>query len=285
MQTERRPWDIGTGVAGHVWEAERPRAVLLLQHGFGEYAERFVERYNRLIPHLVSAGVSVHALDMRGHGRSSGRRAVTDIGRAVEDHLEARRRLAVQPFPVFLLGHSLGGLVTAGSVARDPSGVSGVILSSPLLVRWDDNAVTRRLSRLLARVAPALPATIPNNPRHLSRVDEVVRLAVEDPHIYRGSPPMLLAATTLGVLHDGWARFPDWDVPTLVFHGTADRYTDPRGSRRFVEVIRSSDKTLHLVPGGYHELLHDVDGDDTLRVVLDWLERRLPATYMMDLQE
>ena len=59
-----RPWDIGTGVTGYVWHAPEPRAVLLLQHGYGEYARRFVGQYNRLIPHLLNMGVSVYAFDM-----------------------------------------------------------------------------------------------------------------------------------------------------------------------------------------------------------------------------
>src|SRR5687768_2681644 len=79
-----RPWEIGTGVRGYVWEAPEQRAVLLLQHGYGEYAQRFVERYSRLIPQLLNAGVSVYAIDLWGHGRSPGRRATTDLGRAVD---------------------------------------------------------------------------------------------------------------------------------------------------------------------------------------------------------
>jgi alpha-beta hydrolase superfamily lysophospholipase len=82
-----QPWDIGTGVTGYVWHAPNARAVLLLQHGYAEHAQRFVKQYNGLIPHLLNMGVSVYAVDMWGHGHSPGPRVLTDIGQAVEDHL------------------------------------------------------------------------------------------------------------------------------------------------------------------------------------------------------
>lgn len=271
-----RPWDIGTGVRGYVWEAPEPRAVLLLQHGFGEYAQRFVRRYSQLIPHLLNAGVSVYAIDLWGHGHSPGRRAVTDLGQAVDDHLAARRKLRAQPLPVFVLGHSLGGLVTATSVARDQSGLSGVILSSPFL-RKEVPAWKRLLVSVLAAVGPTLPA--PEEPAELSglsRIPEELEFVDNDPLIYRGRVPMLLAATALKLLVDNLNLYPGWRVPTLVLHGTADTYTDPEGSRELFKTISSQDKTLHIVEGGHHELLNDTERDETLEVLLTWLRRRLP---------
>lgn len=271
-----QPWDIGRGVAGYAWHAPEPRAALLLQHGFGEYAERFVERYSQLIPHLLDAGMSVYAFDMRGHGRSPGRRAVTDLGRAVDDHLAARRELREHRLPVFAFGHSLGGLVTAASVARDQSGLSGVLLSSPFLSK-EAPTWKRVLVRVLAAVSPTLLAPeAPLELSGLSRIPEELKRVENDPLIYRGRAPMLLAATALKLLADNPRFYPEWRVPTLVLHGTADTYTDPEGSREFFKAITSEDKTLHIVEGGYHELLNDTEQDQTLRAILTWLERRLP---------
>lgn len=272
-----RPWDIGRGVTGYIWQAPEPRAALLLQHGFGEYAQRFVERYSRLIPHLLSAGVSVYAFDMRGHGRSPGGRAVTDLGRAVDDHLVARRMLREHALPVFVLGHSLGGLVTAASVARDQSGLSGVVLSSPFLSK-EVPTWKRLLVNVLAAVGPTLLAPeAPAELSGLSRITEELEFVKNDPLIYRGRAPMLLAATALKLLEANPSFYPEWRVPTLVLHGTADTYTDPEGSREFFKAIASEDKTLYIVEGGYHELLNDTGRDETLRVLLTWLERRLPS--------
>ena len=248
--------------------------MLLLQHGFGEYAQRYVERHGALVPHLLRLGVSVRAFDLWGHGGSPGRRALTDVERCVDDHLAARRRLAAQPLPVFLMGHSLGGIVTATSVVRDGSGVAGVILSSPALL-VSTNALTRVFARLVSGAAPALPVRfLP--PTGISRVPEQVRAFVSDPLVYHGGMPARLAASIVFASRDNWAHYPRWRVPTLAFHGTADTFTEPEGSRRFIDAISSTDKALHVVDGGYHELLNDLGAEEARRVVLTWLERRLP---------
>ena len=198
---------------------------------------------------------------------------MTDVERSVEDHLAARRLLAAQPLPVFLLGHSLGGIVTATSVVRDPRNVSGVILSSPAIL-VSANALTRLFARLVSAVAPALPVKfLP--PTGLSRIPEQVQAFVADPLIYHGGMPARLAASILFTSRDNWARYPAWQIPTLVIHGTADTFTEPEGSRRFVDTISSPDRTLHLVEGGYHELLNDLGAEETMGVVIEWLERRL----------
>ena len=219
--------------------------------------------------------MSVYAFDLRGHGRSPGRRALTDVEQSVEDHLAARRRLAAQPLPVFLMGHSLGGIVTATSVVRDASRVSGVILSSAALL-VTTNALTRLFARLVRSVAPTLPVRL-LPPTGISRIPAQVQAFIEDPLIYHGGMPARLAASILFASRDNWGHYPRWQVPTLAFHGTADSFTEFEGSRRFIDTIASPDKTLHVVDGGYHELLNDLGAEETLRLVLKWVERRLPV--------
>jgi acylglycerol lipase len=273
-----QPWDIGTGVTGYVWHAPNPRAALLLQHGYAEYAQRYVEQYNHLIPHLLGAGLSVYAIDLWGHGRSPGPRAITDMHQAVQDHLAARRTLQEQPLPVFLLGHSLGGLVAASSVVRDQNNLSGVVLSSPALKSSaGEGAALSLLANVLAAVGPTLPAPVERgDPGGLSSLPEVLEAAANDPLIYHGRMPVLLAGTALDLIKDNRTYYPRWKVPTLVLHGTIDTWTDPKGSRALFEAIASQDKTLHLVEGGRHELLNDTDRDETLRIILAWLEHHLP---------
>jgi acylglycerol lipase len=269
-----RDWNIGTGVSGYAWDAARPRAVLLLQHGFAEYAQRYVEFYSELIPHVLDLGVSVSAFDLNGHGHSPGLRGMTDVDASVAHHLAARRLLVAQPLPVFLMGHSLGGTITATSVARDPTQIAGVILSSPALLVTVD-PVLRACVRVAAVVAPALP--VRRFPiERISRIPEQVQAAKDDPLMYHGAMCARLAASILFTSDGNWKQYSEWDVPTLVMHGTADVFTETEGSRKFFATIPSTDKALHIVEGGYHELLNDLDAGATLRVVLNWLERRLP---------
>lgn len=269
--TEHSVHVLESGAVVHHWRRGHRTAAVVLQHGFGEYAERYVEQHARLVPRLLDEGFEVWALDLWGHGRSPGRRAVTSVRLAVLDHLEARRLAGATGRPVALLGHSLGGLVTAASAARDTDGVAGVVLLAPALQRPEPAAVRRALGAAAA-VAPWVP--IPRRRRpvtELSRLVEVGERAAADPAMHDGQVPVLLAATTLDEAASLWSALPEWHAPTLVLHGTEDTYTDPAASRDFIERVAGPDARLHLVDGGYHELLNDEEGDASLALVLDWL--------------
>jgi alpha-beta hydrolase superfamily lysophospholipase len=270
-------WDIGTGVTGYVWRAPNPSAALLVEHGWGDYAQRYVKQSSQLIPHLLERGISVYAIDMWGNGRSPGTRGATDIGHAVEDHVAARRKLREQPLPVFVLGHSVGGLVTATSILRDQNGVRGMILIAPAL-KWDLNGLVRFVARTGGFLAPTLPMPVPpGDPADQSRdVQFNARLAT-DPLYYTGKISWATAGSGATISHANWRRYQDVTVPVLVVSGTADKVTEPGGLREFDEAVRSQDKTLSLVAGGRHALLDDPPSNaEALQIILDWLGRRLP---------
>lgn len=277
---EHQEWMVpGAPVSGYVWQAHNPRGAVLLSHGVGEYAARYVERYHALIPTLTGSGFSVYAYDQRGHGRSGGPRAVVDLNLLVEDHLKARQALRDRSgdeaaLPLFAFGHSMGGLVTAASASRDPRGLAGVILSSPaLLIGEKDPAALRVLAPLLARVAPAAPVRDLGT-GGLSRLSDEVAAYEADALVYHGKVRALTAASMLGLSARLWADYPRWTLPTLVIHGAADRITDPAGSQRFFDTVGSPDKTLIMQEGGYHELLNDEPRGDIRAAIVDWLLKR-----------
>lgn len=270
----QQPWQLPLERQAYVWHAKNPKANLLLQHGYSEYAERFVQRYNKLIPQLLENSISVYAFDMQGHGRSPGNRGLVDVEQAVQDHLIARQALAGQSLPLFLFGHSLGGLVTASSVALNQDGVAGVILTSPAIPQH--NVFLRLLARALAAIAPASAAPLhPDDHSLLSRLPEVIEDAAGDEMKYQGKLLNLAASSALSRNRANHTLYPAWKVPTLILHGTDDRVTDPRGSQVLYDAIASEDKTLHLVAGGFHELLNDIGRDDSLALILNWLEQRI----------
>jgi acylglycerol lipase len=268
-------WDFGRGLAGYVWRSPAAKAKLLLAHGYGEYAERYVEHYHRLIPRLTAAGFDIYAFDLQGHGRSPGARGVTDMRRAVDDHLAARAALAKDGGPVFLFGHSLGGLVTAASVAQSPDGAAGVVLSAPAILVELGGAL-KAVAGLMSAVAPRARLTPPIAPASLSRIPEEVAAYTSDPMICLEAPPARLGATAIAVSEAAWRRYGDWTVPVLVVHGAKDAATPAKGSQRFFDLVKSADKTLEIFPEGYHELLNDLDRDAALALILGWLEARRP---------
>jgi len=267
-------WDFGRGLRGYAWPAPAPRANLLLTHGFAEYAERYVEHYYGLIPKLNAIGFDVYAFDLRGHGRSSGPRGVADIGRAVEDHRAARRALAPNGKPIFLFGHSLGGLITAASVAGESNNVAGVVLSAPALL-IEAPAHLRAIAGMFSVIAPGLRLLPETDASAISRIDEEVQAYKTDPMISALSIPAKVGATAIATAEKAWPLYPRWSTPVLLVHGEKDTLTDPNGSRRFYEVVGAKDKKLELYPEGRHELLNDLDRDATWNVISSWLSARI----------
>lgn len=267
-------WDFGRGLHGARFDLSAPRGLVLLLHGYGEHAGR----YSHVVEALNAAGFSVFTYDQRGHGRSPGPRALVRMGDLAADHLAAREWLRQHHanLPTFALGHSMGGLVTALSVARDPRGLKGVILSSPaLIVGQNEPPLKRALAGLAARVAPNLPVSAVQD-GVLSRHEHIGAAFKSDPMCYNGQ---VKARTAFEMMTGGdklWSLLGKWELPTLVIHGDADRLITVEGSRRFVREIASADKELWEVAGGYHELFNDLESEAALRKVTDWLGAHLP---------
>jgi acylglycerol lipase len=267
------PWDVGTGVTGYVWRAPNPRAAVLLQTGWGDYAQRYVSHGSRLIPHLLNRGISVYAFDMWGSGRSPGKRGATHLGHAVADNLAARRKLRDQALPVFMLGHSVGGLVTVTSALGDQTGLHGMILLAPAL-DWGLSGFTRLVARVGGFVAPTFPVPGPGGGT-LTGDPEAQRRLDDDSLMVHGGVSWVTASGGATVSRENWTRYRELRVPVLVVHGSADRTPDPNGSREFIALVASPDKTLSIIPGGLHALLDDTAGAEVLQLILAWLDRRL----------
>lgn len=271
---EHQSWDFGRDLRGYTWPAATSRASMLLTHGFAEYAERYVERYCQMIPRLNDLGFDVYAFDMRGHGRSPGPRGVADIKRTVEDHQAARRALAVNGKPIFLFGHSLGGLVTAASVAGEPNNVAGVILSAPGLL-LEAPLHLRVIANIFAVLAPGLRVAAAGDPTRISRIKAEVEAYRNDPMISSLSIPAKLGVTAVAVSEKAWTQYPRWTAPVLILHGVTDEMTSAKGSERFITTIASKDKRLELYPEGRHEILNDLDRDAAWSVISGWLNERI----------
>ncbi len=266
-------WDFGRGLSGYRWPAADARANVLLAHGFAEYAERYVAHYHQLVPKLNALGFNVYAFDLRGHGRSPGARGVTDMREAVADHIAARRALAAEDKPLFLFGHSLGGLLTAASAAQDKSNIAGVILSAPAL-SISAPAHLRAIAGVVSIFAPGARLVPPLDADGLSRIPEEVAAYRKDPMISDTRVPAKTGATAIDVAEASWPLYRKWTLPVLVLHGEQDRATDPEGSKRFAALAPAPDKHLILYPQGRHELLNDLERDAAMSAITDWLGER-----------
>jgi alpha-beta hydrolase superfamily lysophospholipase len=277
VRHESGHFDGAGGNADIYWQAwlpdAEPRAVVALSHGVSEHsgryawvAERFVER-----------GYAMYALDHRGHGRSSGSRAVIDrVEHAVADIGTLLDRAAgadVNGRRPFLLGHSMGGCLALAFARRRQDELEGLLLSAPLAVLEAASPAQRVAGHVLSIVAPKL-GVFTVDPTTVSRDPGVVRDYEQDPLNHHGKLP----ARTVHELSSEIARFPEaipaLTLPLLVQVGTGDRLVPPRASDLVHELASSEDKTIKRYDGLFHEILNEPERDAVVADTLAWLDQR-----------
>ena len=252
------------------------KAVLAVVHGFGEHSGR----YGNVVDCFAPKGYAVYSFDHRGHGRSPGPRgfinSFTEFRGDVKAFLEFIHEQEPNR-PVFLLGHSMGGLVVLEYVLHHPEGLVGVIASGPLLAQPPISPLLAGLSKVLSSILPRLSLAAGLDTTALSRDEAVVQAYENDPLVHGlGTPRM---ATELTKAFE-WthAHAADLSIPCLIVHGSADRLTPPEGSRIFYENVTFGDKERKVYEDYYHEVFNDVGKEQVLADVEAWVERRLPSS-------
>ena len=268
--------DDGTQLHTQHWAPpSSPEATILLVHGYAEHCNR----YGGVAQAFVAQNVCVHAYDQRGYGRSGGLRAYVDSFETYLndlDHVLHAVRAQAPERPLFLFGHSMGGLVVLKYVLDRAPSLRGLLLSAPALeINPDLAPLLRRTAQLLGRLWPTLPTT--RSPEDaISRDPTVVAEAEADPLNYHGR---VLARTGAEMLRAGQNtrdRLHTLDTPFLVLHGTADSLTNPAWSRALYEQASADDKTIRLYDGLYHEIFHEPEKEQVLGDFTDWVRARLP---------
>jgi len=264
----------GLNLFEQCWLPEgQSRAVVVLVHGINEHSGR----YARLADDLNRRGYAVYALDLRGHGRSDGDRALIRSFDEYLDDLELLigRVAAREPGkPLFLFGHSMGGAIAALLTITRPTPARGLVLSAPaVLIAGNLFPVLRRLAAFFSVVWPTLRVTRMGC-RFISRDPAVVAAFKNDPLVFHGRFPVRTGAEILRAANRLQTSMEAVRLPLLILHGTADFVTDPNGSRQLYAGAASADKTLRLYPGLYHEVLSEPEREQVLADLLAWLDAR-----------
>lgn len=276
----RQGWFGGNGGLNlyyQAWSARRTplRGVVVIVHGVGEHCGA----YRHVVEQLAPAGFALYGFDLRGHGRSPGRRGHINSWDDFRQDLRAFLRLVAEQrpgLPRFLLGHSLGGVIVLDYALRYPEGLSGVVAIGPAIGEIGISPALMRLARLVARVWPTFSLRTGLDASALSRDPGVVAAYRADPLVHGVGSARLGAELERAV---AWvqAHAAELRVPLLIQHGEADRLARPDGSRRFVASVTAPDKELHEYPGAFHQVHNDLCHAAATAELLAWLERHLPG--------
>lgn len=270
---EKIPGPGGLGIFVRSWSPlGQTRGVVVICHGVNSHSGYYTWAAER----LSSAGLAVYALDLHGRGRSDGERFYVDkISDYVHD-VHAAVSLAKSRnsgLPVFLLGHSAGGVISCVYTLEHQADLAGLICESfAFQVAAPDFALA--VVKGLSHLAPHAHVLRLKN-EDFSRDPNVVQAMNEDALIAHEVQPTKTVAELVRADERLKREFPLITLPLLILHGTADKVTNPKGSQLFYENAGSNDKALKLYQGHVHDLLNDFDKEVVMADIESWLESRL----------
>jgi acylglycerol lipase len=248
-----------------------PKAVLLIVHGLAEHCGR----YGNVVERVVPLGYAVYGIDHFGHGRSDGPRAHVE---RFEDYTDVLKQYfdmvrGWQPdLPVFLYGHSLGGLISAFYLLDHQDELAGAVLSAPGVKVPDSiTPATIAAGKVLSRLLPRF-GILGLDANGVSRDPAVVKAYVEDPLVFTGKSTARLGAELLRAMQRVTDEAGRITLPLLIVQGSADFMVDPDGAQMLYDRVSSQDKTLKIYEGFYHEVHNEPECDRVLCDVEGWLE-------------
>lgn len=245
----------------------------MLIHGLGDHSRSMP--YLRLGEFLAEHGFEVFAFDRRGSGRSAGlanyaaswEELRDDLARFVDLVEDQCGRLPS------LIGLSLGGLQALDFALEAPESVHAVVVMAPALDISGTSPLLRRILPLLARFWPTLSVDPGLDDSALVRDPSVCRAYRDDP-LWRARTTPALSVAAIEAINRVHARADQMHTPLLALHGTADRVVPIQGTRDVFRRFGSKDKTLVEMPGAFHALPIDFEGDEVGVLIADWLEVR-----------
>ena len=256
------------------WRPEgEAKGVVVIVPGFNAHSGY----YGWVADRFVADGLAVYAVDLRGRGNSDGERFYVETFEDYVRDVEAVAAIAKSREagrPIFMLGHSAGGVVACLYTLDHQTELAGLICESfAHELPAPDFALA--VFKGLSYIAPhALVLHLPNE--SFSRDSEAVEVMNDDPLIAHETQPTQTMAAMVRADERLKKEFQLITLPVLILHGTLDKNTKPSGSQHFYDMAGSADKTLKLYDGGFHDLLNDVDKKVVMEDIQCWIDARVP---------
>lgn len=271
MQEETFVGRYGTKLHMRSWRAAQPRAVVVIVHGVNSHSGQYLWTGEQ----LAGAGFAVYAYDHRGRGKSEGPRFyIDDISDYTEDlgtFIDLAK--AREPgLPVFVLGHSAGGVISCTWALEHQKEIKGFICES-FAYRVPAPAPVLALVRLFGVIAPKLPV-LKLKMKDFTRDPAALAALEADPLTKNEAQPARTVAALLKATDRMTAGFDTLTLPLFILHGTADKATVPAGSTYFHEHAASRDKTLKLYQDHFHDLLNDTGKEQVISEIVAWIDAR-----------
>jgi acylglycerol lipase len=264
--------NVGEGVELLVSQSlvDNPKAVVIIVHGLCEHCGR----YDYVVSRLNDFGYSVYRYDHRGHGRSGGEKGYLDDFQLYTDDADKIVGLVKQEcpnIPRFMLGHSMGGFITAAYGVNYPRQLTGQVFSGAAVILLPLFADLESLDFDAVAREP-----IPNDLGDIiSRDREVVQAYADDPLVLKEFSTKLMGEVFIKGAKWIMENMAAYKYPCLILHGGDDRIVVPDASQYLHEHISSADKQIKIYQGLYHEILNEPEKDSVLEDIHQWIFSRV----------
>ena len=258
----------GTGIFYRAWN-KKSKHCLIIVHGIGEHSGRYYD----LIHELIELPLSVYTFDLRGHGRSEGRRVYVDrFDDFIKDLIELRSFILKRnPGCSFsLLGQSLGGLISTSAVLYQQDLWKSLILLSPFLAVYLGHPFLSTIAAILNRYSPDYVVHNPIEPFSLTHVLEEIVKYKQDPDIQRRITGRLAHEMFLGCKRVQ-SRMGELVIPIFILAAGKDRIVSSKAAQNFYNRVSSADKRIEIFPNCYHEILHENEKWEAIQMIKTYL--------------
>jgi len=264
--------NVGEGVELLVSQSlvEDPEAVVIIVHGLCEHSGR----YDYVVSRLNEFGCSVYRYDHRGHGRSGGEKGYLENFHLYLDDAEKIVGMAKQEcpnIPLFMLGHSMGGFITAAYGVKYPGQLSGQVFSGAAVILLPIFATYESFdfdSEAMTPITNDLGDII-------SRDHDVVQAYADDPLVLKEFTTKLMGEVFIKGAKWLMENMADYTYPCLILHGGDDQIVVPDASQYLYDHISSEDKQIKIYKGLYHEILNEPEKDIVIEDIHQWLQYRI----------
>ncbi|WP_350342736.1 lysophospholipase [Proteinivorax tanatarense] len=262
----------GTEIAYTKRQPKETKGVVIVVHGFAEH----MGRYKEFMKFLEKNSYATYSMDHLGHGRSGKIKGYVEGLEEMVESVDGLVSLATEDnpnLPIFMFGHSMGGLITAAYGVKHKNKLKGQVFSAPAIGSPMGKGMEIAL-KILAKICPK--KYINNNlSGEICRDLQVVHEYVEDPLVLKAATAKFYHEVFIKGVRYVQSNFNNYSCPCLVMHGTEDSIIDYQHSINFYEKNSSKDKTKKLFSGLYHELLNEPEKDEVMAEVLSWLDKRI----------
>lgn len=255
-------------------EQEQPHAVVVMVHGLGEH----MGRYEELGTYLGARGVALYGCDLRGHGRTAGKRGHANYRQLLSDLGNVLRFVGNyhEDCPVILYGHSMGGNIAATYVLEHPAveeELQGLVLSAPWFsLKMKPPVWKLAMGQLMDRLHPSFTQENGLNPAWLSKDEGVGEAYLRDPLVHG----LISAGLFLAVHQHGKKALRQAGklrLPTLIMHGDDDAITSHDSSLKVAEKAPAA--LFKSWPGLRHEPHHELEKEEVMEFVFNWIKKSI----------